>query len=151
MNARAHRLSKLRDVLHASHPHSQEEISHLLHREGVDATQATLSRDLRELGVLKGPDGYVLPDAPQQQPAQGGRALARMLRGVMVEARAAGTLVVVRTGVGHAPALALEVDKSALAGVVGSVAGDDTIFLATPSPRAATRVARVLMDMLRNA
>jgi transcriptional regulator of arginine metabolism len=147
-------LATIRVLLATARPRSQEELSRLLAGEGVGATQATLSRDLRELGVLKGPDGYVLPGSGNGGSGAGGetpRALVRSLKGAMIDAKSACNLVVVRTQAGHAPALALEVDRAGLPGVVGTVAGDDTIFIATAHSRAASRMARVLTDMLRGA
>ncbi|MFO0832728.1 MAG: hypothetical protein U0637_12915 [Phycisphaerales bacterium] len=150
MNARARRLGAIRTLLHTAHPRSQEELCRLLARDGVEATQATLSRDLRELGVLKGPEGYILPAANgTPHPHETPRTLARAVKGAMIDARAAGTLIVIRTQAGHASALALEIDRAGLAGVIGTVAGDDTIFVAAASGRTASRIARTLMDMLR--
>ncbi len=150
MHVRARRLGTIRSLLSTEHPRSQEELSRLLAREGVEATQATLSRDLRELGVLKGPDGYVLPAANGVAHAQDTpRSLSRVVKGAMIDARAACNLIVIRTQAGHAPALALEVDRAGLSGVIGTVAGDDTIFVATSNGRTASRIARSLTDMLR--
>lgn len=151
MNARARRLGTIRSLLESSHPRSQEELCRLLAREGVDATQATLSRDLRELGVLKGPDGYILPTQNAPHHHEPPRALTRSLKGAMIDARSAGNLIVIRTQAGHASALALEIDRAGITGVIGTVAGDDTIFVATPNTRAAARVTRTLMELLRAA
>ena len=109
-------------------------------------TQATLSRDLAEIGVLKGPDGYQLPGAATVPANE--ETLARVLRRELLSATAGGTLVVLKTLPGHGNALAIELDRAstagAIKGVLGSIAGDDTIFLAASSELAARRLAKEL-------
>lgn len=148
MTLKAKRQSRLRDLLAQSFLKSQDEIASALHREGIEATQATLSRDLRELGVLKGPEGYMLP-APgaNREPAR--RELQRAVTTYMLSARRASNLVVVRTGAGQASPLALEIDRSGLDGAVGTVAGDDTIFIATTTATQATRMVKLLQDLAK--
>lgn len=130
--------------------HSQHELQSLLRNEGFEATQATLSRDLAELGVLKGPDGYRLPgeDAPTASPSR----LEQALRRELLSVACGGTLVVLRTPTGHGNALAVELDAArlsgglagGLAGSLGTIAGDDTVFLAAKGPAAARRIASQL-------
>lgn len=152
MHTRSRRLAAIRSILATSHPRNQEDFVRLLAREGLDTTQATLSRDLREVGVLKGPDGYFLPtQASALPPHDAPRSLARAVKVAMIEALSACNLIVIRTHAGHASGLALEIDRSGVTGVVGTVAGDDTIFVATTNGRSASRVARTLTDMLRVA
>lgn len=117
----------------------------MLRRDGIEATQATLSRDLRELGVLKGPAGYTLPSEGGQR--AGGRELREAAAAYLLSVQPAGNLVVLRTGPGQASALALEVDRCGFDGVVGTVAGDDTIFIAAKSARLAIRLARALSEL----
>ena len=150
MSLKSRRQSRLRELLAQQRLRSQEEIAGVLHREGIEATQATLSRDLRELGVLKGPEGYMLkgPGAPRE-PAR--RELQRAVTTYMVGVRRAGNLVVVRTGAGQASALALEIDRAALDGSVGTVAGDDTIFIAATTATQATRLVKLLQDLATRA
>jgi transcriptional regulator of arginine metabolism len=130
-------------LLEQRRPRSQEELAAMLRREGIEATQATLSRDLRELGVLKGPEGYTLPRG-QAAPAV---ELREAAGAYLLSAQTAGTVVVLRTGPGQASALALQIDRSALDGAVGTVAGDDTIFIAAKSARDAARIARILQEL----
>ncbi len=122
--------------------HSQHELQEILRAEGFEATQATLSRDLAELGVLKGPDGYRLPGGDVAPPSVTG--LERALRRELLSVIAGGTTVVIRTPSGHGNALAVEIDAARLTGLLGSIAGDDTIFLATTGPAAARRIASQL-------
>lgn len=123
---------------------SQDDLQRQLESHGVEATQATLSRDLRELGVLKGPGGYVLPEpttSDTASPASTTLGVRSFLRG----ATPAGTLVVAKTGPGQASALALEFDHSPWPEIVGTVAGDDTVFIATESSSAARALASKLL------
>ncbi len=132
---------------------SQQELAALLkRREGIAVTQATLSRDLAELGVVKGPGGYMLPGATPAHTAHAREAaLANSLRQHLVSVTRGGTLVVVRTPSGHANSLAVELDRAGLTGVLGTIAGDDTIFVATQDSEAAIRTARTLERMARSA
>jgi transcriptional regulator of arginine metabolism len=138
MNAKERRRARILSLIRSRPLHSQEEIASALSRDGLEATQATLSRDLRELGVVKGPAGYATPETPRN--GAGGSGLQAALDTFRLSAKAAGTIVVVRTGAGQASALALEIDRAGLPGVAGTVAGDDTVFLACENARAATRV-----------
>lgn len=128
---------------------SQSELRDLLAQRGIEVTQATLSRDLREMGVAKSPRGYVpagvVLAAP---PVANGRALEDALRAFVIAAEQAGNLVVLRTGPGHAALVALELDRSPPPGVVGTIAGDDTIFVAA---RTAQQAARIAMQLKRTA
>ena len=124
--------------------HSQLELGDRLAAEGIVVTQATLSRDLRSLGVVKGPDGYRQPGSgPPAREDDGDRerSLARALARELLEVGFGGSIVILRTAPGHAGALANVLDESRLADVVGTIAGDDTIFVAA---RSATR-ARTLI------
>jgi transcriptional regulator of arginine metabolism len=118
---------------------SQEQLAELLRTDGIRVTQATLSRDLRELGVMKGPTGYIVPGHERPAPAPHGD-LERALRTMMLSGDTGGTLAVLRTGPGRASALALEIDRAGFRSVLGTVAGDDTIFVATRTPRDAARL-----------
>jgi transcriptional regulator of arginine metabolism len=153
MSVKARRHARIREIVAARPLHSQDELAALLARERLPATQATLSRDLRELGVLKGPDGYRLPERAAHSPAHApadhaspaiAPALQRALRAFLMRARPASSLVVLRTGPGQASALALELDRTPPSGALGTVAGDDTVFVATESPASAKRLARAL-------
>jgi transcriptional regulator of arginine metabolism len=119
-----------------------------LRQQGFDATQATVSRDLEELGAVKLRTGdgrlvYALPDAT----ADGEVAEAELRRVVALEMLAAipsGNLVVVRTRPGHANALAFTLDRAGLAGVAGTVAGDDTVLVVCTERTTGKAMARQL-------
>jgi transcriptional regulator of arginine metabolism len=110
-------------------------------------TQATVSRDLREIGVVKGPGGYLLPG--KVVGAEGGDELSRAAREYLLEAEPAGTIAVLRTGAGQASALALRIDRAGMEDIVGTVAGDDTVFVATRSAHDARRIAELLGRLSR--
>lgn len=126
---------------------SQEELVKALGRAGVAVTQATLSRDLRSLGVVKRPDAggrmtYVLP-GPSTEMLDRERQLLD-LKSFVNEVRVAGNLAIVRTPPGHANAVARAIDLSDLPEVVGSVAGDDTVLVVAQGAAAAGRFKRRL-------
>jgi transcriptional regulator of arginine metabolism len=156
MSKRA-RQNLIQTILREGQIASQEELRLELAARGVVVVQATLSRDLRELGVVKGAGGYLLPDAaanghPRATSANGaggGRStpLARAVREYLVSATSAGNLVVVRTGPGRAQPVALELDLAPPPEALGTVAGDDTIFIATATPGASARLAASLSEM----
>lgn len=145
MDTRQRRQSLIRGLVASGPVRSQEALSAMLRRKGVACTQATLSRDLRELGMVKGAAGYSEAGAAPVQTS----GLARAARSLLLKAHVAGTLVVIRTPPGGAPSLALELDRTPPEGVVGTVAGDDTVFAATDSPARAARVARRLGALAR--
>ena len=122
---------------------SQGELGDLLAAEGLATTQATLSRDLEELGAVKvrGTDGsaatYVIPEdghAPLRAAEQAPERLRRLLRELLTGADFSGNLVVLRTPPGAAQFLASALDRSGLPEVVGTIAGDDTILVVARQP-----------------
>ena len=115
----------------------QAELVRLLRREGFDATQSSVSRDLREIGVVKGADRYLLPaseDALTPSHFEDVRAFVKGYRG------AGAALTVLRTTAGAAQSVALAIDKGHWPEIVGTIAGDDTIFIATVDARAQRRL-----------
>lgn len=117
---------------------SQTELAELLSSSGIQVTQATLSRDLEELGAVKvrgtdgGPAAYFIPEEgkPPLRPAEHAPArLVRLLRELLTGTDSSGNLVVLRTPPGAAQFLASALDRSGLPEVVGTIAGDDTILV----------------------
>ncbi len=143
MVSKAHRRHRILELLEAHNPGSQYDLQELLATEGVDATQATLSRDLHALGVSKGPRGYVLT-APRDTVERNGRSLERTLQRELLSADYGGNTVVLHTRPGHANSLAIAIDGARLAEVVGTIAGDDTVLVITGSaPKARALVTRL--------
>ena len=145
------RIERLRDltrILRAGHAATQKEIVRALRAAGHEVTQATVSRDLREVGAAKIRVGstfeYRLPDELPRGP--GGDPLSRNLHRALGEFAldlvAASSLVVVTTHPGHAAAVARAIDLAGVEGVVGTIAGDDTIFVATPDQTTALQLTR---------
>ncbi|MEA2452211.1 MAG: transcriptional regulator of arginine metabolism [Actinomycetota bacterium] len=143
---RSDRIKDLVRILRAGHAATQQEIVAALNQAGHDVTQATVSRDLQEVGAVKVRAGssleYRLPD---EVPRTAGsdlmaRNLRRTLQDFALDVRPASSIVVVITAPGHASAVARAIDLAGLEDVVGTVAGDDTIFVATPSEAAALSV-----------
>ncbi|UCG87237.1 MAG: arginine repressor [Gemmatimonadota bacterium] len=130
--------------------HSQEELRGLLRTEKIDVTQATLSRDVHELQLVKatGPDGesyYALPlDGGVLRPH-----LEQLLTTLLVSVDNVGNLLVVRTPAGSANALASALDRHGWDDVVGTVAGDDTILMVTRSEAACLVLAERIRRMAR--
>ena len=139
------RRSAIVRLLRATPVRRQQELVRLLKREGHAVTQSSISRDLRELGVLKHSDGYVLPDDAEITVRTQDKfsAVAQFVR----EVRTAGaSLTVVKTTIGSAGSVAAAIDKAGWEDVVGTVSGDDTIFIATADARAQSRVLERLRD-----
>ncbi|EIE99751.1 arginine repressor [Saccharomonospora glauca] len=139
---RARRHARITELVSSMAIRSQTELAKLLAAEGIEVTQATLSRDLDELGAVKlrgadsGAPVYVIPeDGSPVRGVQGGTTrLSRLLAEFMVSADASGNLMVLRTPPGAAQFLASAIDRAALDEVVGSIAGDDTIAVIAREP-----------------
>ncbi len=129
---------------------TQEDLRTLLADQGFDVTQGTLSRDLARLGARRAPAAeggtvYELPtDGVTAQPGLI-EAVDPLVRGV----RDNGALVVVHTTPGAAQAVALALDQARLPEVLGTIAGDDTVFVAPTEAASASRLTRVLQGLLR--
>jgi transcriptional regulator of arginine metabolism len=144
---RARRLTLLAKLLAASRYASQDELVQALGRAGVEVTQATLSRDLRSLGVIRRPDAegrpaYELPGPPSEAFDRERQMLD--LKVFVSETRVAQNLVVVVTPPGHANGVARAIDLAGYPGFVGSVAGDDTILVVMQDGAAARAMKRQL-------
>jgi transcriptional regulator of arginine metabolism len=126
---------------------SQEEIRARLHALGLDATQSTISRDVDELGLARVHDAgglrYVVPGRADVAPP--GALLRRALQEFALSfSQGAGELLLIRTPPGAANALAEAMDRAELAGIAGTVAGDDTILVVPNRGRTARSIERVL-------
>ena len=120
---------------------TQDELSDALAEREIEVSQGTLSRDLRELGIVKTPEGYA-ESRQGGDPAQARQRLAAVVPRFLVGVHTARNLVVLRTVPGGANALAQQLDALEWPDIVGTIAGDDTIFVATSDDRTATRVRR---------
>jgi transcriptional regulator of arginine metabolism len=142
MTTRAARQARIGELVSVKSIRSQSELARLLAEDGIEVTQATLSRDLEELGAVKlrAPDGgaavYVIPEdgSPVRGVHGGTSRLTRLLTELLVSADGAGNLSVLRTPPGAAHFLASAIDRAALAEVVGTIAGDDTVMVLAREP-----------------
>lgn len=141
-DAREARHERILRLLEQRPVKNQTALQQALREDGIACNQATLSRDLRDLGVVKTRHGYELPAGALSESSPHHLRLA--LRTWLSSATAAQNLVVLRTPPGGAQPLALALDKAALDDVLGTVAGDDTVFVACPSDRRARALCKRL-------
>lgn len=118
--------------------HTQDQLAHELALQNITATQVTLSRDIRELGLVKTPEGY------RQVEATLGPGIAYMAAEFLWHAVSAQNILILKTAPGHASSVAVSLDQEEWPEVVGTIAGDDTVMVVTPN----TETAQVLQDRL---
>jgi transcriptional regulator of arginine metabolism len=127
--------------------HTQEDLAKLLREQGIEATQVTLSRDVRELHLVKTPNGYRQMDG--RGSGREAESQFELLAGEFVQdVKTAQNLVVLKTAPGHASSVAVALDAAGWAEVVGTVAGDDTILAVTPDNTTASKVCHRLLGLL---
>jgi transcriptional regulator of arginine metabolism len=126
---------------------SQEDLQRVLRKRGIKVGQATLSRDIRDLGLSKTAQGYALshgdgPSAPALPP------VSRLVREFVLEVRLAQNLLVIKTSVGSAQPVAAALDDESWPETVGTVAGDDTILIVCPDDKDANKLGARIQEML---
>jgi transcriptional regulator of arginine metabolism len=134
---------------------NQDELRRKLRRRGFEVTQATLSRDIHELKLTKGPGGYSLPNgngsgAGEQAADDGPPSVAEMMESFGLAVRHAMNQVVLRTSMGGAQPLAAALDREGWTDVLGTIAGDDTVLLICPDMKRASEVDARLRKMLES-
>ena len=138
------RQQSIRDLVAQRPIRTQQELASALRERGFRATQATISRDIAELRLVKvGREGvavYALPDRPAEADPTGDERLRRLFRDVPVEFRAAGLVLVLITLPGSAHAIAAALDRARWPDAVGTIAGDDTLFIACADRRSLARL-----------
>jgi len=154
---KAVRHARIVALIRGSQVRAQIDLGDRLAAEGIQVTQATLSRDLEELGAVKvraadGSSAYVIPEdgtsplrAAEATPAR----LQRLLRELLNEADSSGNLVVLRTPPGAAQFLASALDRAGLPEVVGTIAADDTIVVVAREPASASSGAQLAAKLTR--
>jgi transcriptional regulator of arginine metabolism len=145
---RQHRIARL---LERQPVNSQSQLVELLAADGVVATQATVSRDLEELGAIKiralgGESVYAIPELPQDHHTPADH-LRRVLSDWVVEVSHSHNLIVLRTPPGSAHVVASAIDRATVAGVLGTVAGDDTILVVAEERASGAGVAQRLAEL----
>lgn len=140
---KAFRHGQILKLIRSRNIYTQDELAKLLREQGIEATQVTLSRDMRELNIVKAATGYreFERDEPVQQFA--------MLAGEFLQdVRLAQNTVVLKTAPGHASSVAVALDEEAWGHVVGTIAGDDTILVICPDNAEAAIVKSRLLSIL---
>lgn len=143
----AERRNSILRHLRAGAVRRQSDLVNLLRQDGFEVTQSSVSRDMRELGVVKAQGRYLPPDAAAIAPVQDNfSTIARFVRGI----RTAGpSITVIRTSTGAAGSVAVAIDRASWPEVVGSIQGDDTIFIATEDAGAQARLRERLREVFR--
>lgn len=131
------RQQKILSLIRARRIGTQQELSAMLEHAGMDATQSSISRDLEELRVVKSHGFYTLPAA-----AEGPAA-----RGLLGLEPAGDCLVVAKCEPGLASAVAVEIDRAGIAEIVGTLAGEDTIFIAVPERKAQRAAMKKVLEL----
>ena len=149
MSSKAERQKALLDVIATRAVGTQAELKDLLKERGIGADQATLSRDIRELGLIKASeDGAHYHYAPVESVAppvhaKASAILARLIRKI----DCSGNLLVIKTDPGEANPVGLALDRMGLSGVVGTVAGDDTLLVVVKEGVPARKLAKKILDL----
>ena len=148
---KSQRQSAILDVVEREAVRSQEQLRQRLASRGFDVTQATLSRDIKELGLLKrSSDGAYQPSGVDSAaPASALGTLSRTLSEYLLSVEDVQQLVVVKTGTGQAQILAVAIDRARLPEIAGTLAGDDTILIIARDPKSAQGIAKQLRDLAR--
>jgi transcriptional regulator of arginine metabolism len=135
------------EVLQSGPAASQDDLRKALAKHGHRVTQATLSRDIHKLGLVKTTEGYTLGGG-DHVPEPGLPPITRVLRDFVLEVREAQNLLVVRTSVGSAQPVAAALDAEEWPESVGTIAGDDTILVISPDKKSAHKLSSRIREML---
>ena len=148
------RNNAIRELVARSLVANQDELRRKLRRRGFEVTQATLSRDIHELRLTKGPGGYSLPAANSAGPAveedDAPPSVAEVIEGFGLRVRQAMNQVIIGTVMGGAQPVAAALDHEGWPDVVGTLAGDDTVLVICPDTRRASEVEARLRTMLES-
>ena len=125
--------------------HTQDQLAQELGAAGIPATQVTLSRDIRELGLVKTPEGYRQVESPAAGPG-----FATIAAEFLWDAVVAQNLIVLKTAPGHANTVAISLDQEEWPEVVGTIAGDDTVLVVCPDHSIAVRLQKKLMEFVES-
>ena len=126
---------------------TQEDMVRRLTQQGLKVTQATLSRDIKELGLVKSAEGYVAPGAISEL-APPAPPLSHLLREFVIDIREAQNLVVVKTNPGSAQPVAAALDAASWPELVGTIAGDDTILLISSSAKSCQQLVKRIREQM---
>jgi len=146
MGGKKARQAKIVDLVREASVASQQELARRLMHHGLRAAQSTLSRDIREIGLVKIRGNYQLPGHDSRVPEE--RLLRRTLRELLVRVASSGNIVMVKTPPGNGHSLGVVLDSAQWPEVLGTVAGDDTVFILLKSARSGARVMKRIEEYL---
>ena len=139
-----YRQSQILKLIRGRNLHTQDELARALRALKIPATQVTLSRDIRELRLVKTLEGYA-----ESSPEDSAPQFAMLAGEFLQDVRSAQNLVVLGTAPGHANSVAVALDNEKWPEIVGTIAGDDTILVIAPDASTASRIRRKLLSLLR--
>jgi transcriptional regulator of arginine metabolism len=143
---KTYRQGQILKLIRAMRISTQEELAAELSKQGIAATQVTLSRDIRDLRLVKTREGY-----QEMAPEEPGPGFAMLAGEFLLDVLNAQNLVVLKTSPGHANSVAVALDAEGWPEVVGTIAGDDTIVVIAPDNPTAERVQEKLLGMLERS
>ena len=144
---KSYRQGQIRKLVGTRPVHTQQDLARQLKAAGIEATQVTLSRDMRELGLVKTAEGYRLLASAAASAA--GPSFASIIGEFLVDVRQAGQILVLRTPPGGAQSVARALDQEAWPDIAGTIAGDDTVMVVAPDTKSAASVKRRLLQLVR--
>src|SRR6201995_3956592 len=139
------RHAAIRDAITSDPVYNQDELRRLLFRRGHRVTQATLSRDIHELGLVKTSEGYRLPQGEEAELSL--PSIERLIQTFVYDVVTAQNLVVIKTSAGSAQPVSAAIDAEEWEEVVGTIGGDDTILAIAPDAKAAEKLAQKLKKL----
>jgi transcriptional regulator of arginine metabolism len=142
---KSYRLGQILNVVRSQRIRTQDELVRALRKVNVEATQVTLSRDIRELGLVKTPQGYVLPESVNPP----GPDLETVVQEFLQDVRVAQHTLVLKTAAGSASPLAEALDKADWPEIVGTIAGDNTVLVVARDAKIAESLRKKLLDLLQ--
>jgi transcriptional regulator of arginine metabolism len=142
---KSYRQGQILKLIRTRSLHTQGDLARELQAAGISATQVTLSRDIRELGLLKTAEGYA---QVATEPASG-PDVGMLARDFLSDARVAQNLLVLRTPAGHANSLGAAIDHADWPEVTGTIAGDDTILVVAPDAKTAKKLHAKFLEFLK--
>ena len=145
--SRRQRLQAIMDVVGTKKIRNQAELAEALRKAGHKVTQPTLSRDIAELGLVKGQSGYSLPEQAEQ-PNVSDTEFRATIRRFVFDVFVSNNLVMVKTFTGSARFVAYVLDRAGWEELVGTISGEDSILIMAKSPRSAQAISRQIRELL---
>ena len=146
---KTYRQGQIVNLIRSQTIRTQEELAEALKKVGIDVTQVTLSRDIRDLGLVKGPQGYREPHEADREERPEVGTLKWVLEEFVRDVTVAQNIVIIKTGSGNAQSVAEALDREAWPEIAGTIAGENTVFAASPDPKQALRAKSKLLALLK--